>query len=186
MAVLMTAGLGLTTPLMAANPAFAAEWQVDVDASAIGFSGTHAGRDFTGQFNEWQADITFDPEALDEAEVTVTVSVASAETGTRLYDRTLPNTEWFDVENHPTATFVADDFSQLNDGRYQARGTLTMKGQEQPIVLPFSLSIDGNNATMEGRVELDRIVLDMGTKSDPDAAWVSQVIPVTISLVASR
>ncbi|MEO0391882.1 MAG: YceI family protein [Pseudomonadota bacterium] len=166
--------------------AWADQWQVDDAASSIAFSGTHAGRDFTGEFTDWTAAITFDPDALDQARVEVSVMVASAETGTRLYDRTLPNQEWFDAEKHPQAVFLADEFSELDDGRYQARGTLTIKGQSVPIVLPFSLGIDGDQAEVTGQVELDRVGLNMGTKSDPDAAWVSQIIPIVITLVARR
>ena len=186
-----TAAIALTGAFAligAAFPAgvFAAEWQVDRAASEIGFSGTHAGRSFTGKFHEWQADIRFDPAALDQSSVTVTVNTGSAETGTRLYDRTLPNEEWFNAEAHPTAVFEADEFSQLGDGQYQARGALTIKGNSQPIILPFSLSIDGQTAKVEAAIDLDRIALDMGVKSDPDAAWVSQIIPVTIILVATQ
>ena len=183
--IALTGSFALLVSVMPSS-VFAMEWQVDEAASKIAFSGTHAGRAFEGQFNEWSADIRFDPDALDQSSVTVTVQTNSAETGTRLYDRTLPNDEWFNVAAHPDAVFAADEFSQLDDGRYQARGTLTIKGNTQPIILPFNLSIDGQTATVAGVVELDRIALDMGVKSDPDAAWVSQVIPVTITLVATR
>lgn len=183
--ILIIAG-AFSFALMISHNAFAAEWKVDMEASDIGFSGTHAGRDFTGTFNEWTADIIFDPAALNQSSVTVTVQTASAETGTRLYDRTLPNEEWFNVEAHPTAVFQANEFRQLEDGRYQARGTLTIKGNSQPIILPFDLSINGEDARVVGVVEMDRIALDMGVKSDPDAAWVSQIIPVQITLSARR
>ena len=164
----------------------AADWQVSKAESSIAFSGTHAARPFTGKFNNWTAEIDFDPEAPDQASVVVVVTTASAETGTALYDKTLPNTEWFDVANYPDATFTTDSITALGDGQYEATGTLTIKGQETPVDLPFILTIEGDRAAMQAKVTLDRIALGMGTKSDPDAAWVSQEIRVTITLVATR
>ena len=164
----------------------AADWQVSKAESSIALSGTHAARPFSGKFNDWTAEIDFDPEAPDQASVVVVVTTASAETGTALYDKTLPNTEWFDVANYPDATFATDSITALGDGQYEATGTLTIKGQETPVDLPFVLTIEGDRAAMQAEVTLDRIALGMGTKSDPDAAWVSQEIPVTITLVATR
>ncbi|MBV6633345.1 MAG: YceI family protein [Alphaproteobacteria bacterium] len=180
---------GLITAIglsVASASALAMDWSVDQGASSIGFSGTHAGRDFTGQFEDWDATVTFDPAALDEASVVVTVRTASAATGTLLYDKTLPNSEWFNAEGYPEAVFQASQFRSTGEGQYEANGTLTIKGQEIPLVLPFTLEMGGDSATVTGRVEMDRIALGMGTKSDPNAAWVSQVIPVTVNLSATR
>ncbi|MEM6901911.1 MAG: YceI family protein [Pseudomonadota bacterium] len=182
-AIAMTAAVGLSLTSLSA---LAMDWTVDPSASSIGFSGTHAGRDFTGVFEDWDAQVDFDPNALDTSTVVVTVRTASASTGTLLYDKTLPNSEWFDAEAHPAAVFQASKFSSTGDGQYEATGTLTIKGQELPIVLPFTLDMGGPGATVTGRVEMDRIALGMGTKSDPDAAWVSKTILVTVTLSATR
>lgn len=181
----LVGGLALAASLVPTS-ALAEDWQVDQSASSIGFSGTHAGRDFTGVFEDWRAEISFDPAALNGSAVVVEVMTASAKTGTLLYDKTLPNSEWFAAEAHPVAVFRAQEFSQVGDGQYQAEGSLTIKGQEVPLMLPFSLEIEGETARMTGAVEMDRIALQMGTKSDPDAAWVSQIIPVEITLTATR
>jgi polyisoprenoid-binding protein YceI len=166
--------------------AFAAEWQVDPAASHIGFSGTHAGETFTGQFAEWQATIQFDPDAPEASAIKVVVATASAATGTKLYDSSLPKAEWFDSAAHPEAVFAVGTVSKAGEGEYEATGTLTIKGQAVPITLPFKLGIEGDQAHVSGTVTLDRIALGMGLKSDPDAEWVSREIPVTVELTATR
>lgn len=45
-----------------AVPAYAMDYKVDHAQSSIEFSGTHAGNDFNGEFESWNAQITFDPD----------------------------------------------------------------------------------------------------------------------------
>lgn len=81
------------------------QWTVDKAASHLAFVGRENSGSFEGAFSSFDAAITFDPENLDAAVINVTVSTASASTGDQLRDANLPGNEWFDVKDHPTATF---------------------------------------------------------------------------------
>ncbi|GAM98767.1 cytochrome B561 [alpha proteobacterium U9-1i] len=161
-------------------------WRVDQSASSIRFSGTHAGINFTGAFARWSADIRFDPNNLDASTAIVTIQTGSAADGIPLHDQSMPEAEWFDVATHPTATFRTTRIRSRGEGRFEADGTLTLKGRGLDIDLPFTLTINGNRATMDGAIEIDRRDANLGQASDPDAEYVSREIGVRVHVEATR
>lgn len=180
-----------TPPASAETPAAApaaasAAWTVDRKASRIEFAGTHAGSGFKGRFERWSADIVFDPADLKAARATVTIETGSAKTGDGTQESSLQESEWFDPAGFPTATFKTTAIKALGGDKYEARGTLTIKGKSVPVVLPFELKIDGDRARMRGTAQLDRLALDLGVKSDPTADWVSKAIDVEVRVEATR
>ena len=161
-------------------------WQVDSAQSSIRFSGVHAGAAFQGAFSRWRADIHFDPENLEASVAHVTIETASAADGIPIHDNSLPEGEWFDVANHPNATFHTTSIRARSGGGYQASGMLTIKGHPIELSLPFALRIEGERAVMDGRVRLSRRAADLGMASDPDGEWVSDEIFIDVHVVATR
>lgn len=161
-------------------------WSVSRAQSAIRFSGEHAGVAFNGQFARWRADIRFDPNNLDASRATVTIETGSASDGVALHDQSLPQAEWFNAAEHPTAVFRTTRIRHRGGNEYEARGQLTIKGRAIDIDMPFTLTIEGERATMSGRAEIDRREADLGMSSDPDAEYVSREIAVSVRVVATR
>ncbi len=161
-------------------------WTVAAGASAIRFSGTHAGVAFEGRFTRWSADIRFDPNNLAQSSALVTINTASASDGVALHDQSLPQQEWFDVASHPTAVFRTSSIRSRGGNAYEARGTLTIKGRPIEARLPFTLDITGNRATMDGAISIDRRDANLGMASDPDAEFVSREIAVRVHVEAQR
>lgn len=165
-------------------PAVAATYLIDKAESAIGFSGTHAGDAFEGSFHVWDADIQFDPEALEASAITVTIDTSSAKTGNSMYDGTLPSKDWFNVKEYPSATFKSETITKADDGTYKAEGTLTLRDVSQPIAFTFPLDVTTSPVTTEFTLPLDRLAYGIGVASDPKAEWVSQEINVMVKVVA--
>jgi cytochrome b561 len=167
-------------------PAHAAEYTIDKSQSSIAFSGTHAGKPFKGSFGTWDAIIVFDAANLTASSVKVTIDTASAKTGDAMYDGTLPTADWFDVKNHPQATFISDSITKKVDGAYTAKGQLTIRGKAVPVVFDFTLSdLAAPPVKTSFTLTLDRLAHDIGVKSDAKAEWVSKEIPITVTLAAS-
>lgn len=166
-------------------PGTATLWTVDVAKSSIQFEGTHANAPFKGQFGDWTAQIWFDPADLAGSKAVVDIKTASAKTGDATKDGSIGVAEWFDAATYPTARFEADEFVALGGNRYEARGRLRIKTVTLPVVLPFTYARSGDQAVVEGRVELDRTAFDMGMASDAAGAWVSKAVNVTIMVTAS-
>ncbi|MBL8537848.1 MAG: cytochrome b/b6 domain-containing protein [Hyphomonadaceae bacterium] len=174
--------------LPAANGAHVtvAVWRVDRGASSITFSGTHAGVPFEGRFSRWRADIAFSADDLDHSTAVVTVETASASDGVPLHDNSLPQEEWFDVTRFPTAVFHAAAFRERGERAYEARGALTIKDRTFEVRLPFTLSISGDRAVMDGSATISREDANLGMRSDPDAEYVSEDIIVRVHVEAVR
>jgi cytochrome b561/polyisoprenoid-binding protein YceI len=163
-------------------------WRVNAASSSIGFAfslddGSGASR-VQGRFTRWRADIRFDPANLDRSSALVTIETASATTGVSAQDSALPTAPWFDAASHPTATFRASEFRRRGQG-YEARGTLTIKGRDRNVGLPFTLIIDGDTAVMNGTITIDRRDFDIGEDTEADE-MVSRDVEVTVRVEATR
>ncbi|WP_312205924.1 YceI family protein, partial [Brevundimonas sp.] len=170
----------------AVTPGAAAAWTVDKAASTIQFTGTHTGKAFTGRFEQWDAQVWFDPADLAGSKAVVTVQTGTAKTGDATQEGSLPGAEWFDASTYPTARFEATTFKALGGNRYEATGTLRIKTTTVPVVLPFTFDEASGTATVAGKLELDRTALNMGMMSDAGGDWVSKAIGVEIKVTATR
>ena len=165
----------------------AADYAINYQESSIIFSGTHAGNKFTGTFEDWVGEISFDPDNLAESQVSATFNLKSAKTGNKMYDWTLPNADWFDVKDHPEGTFESTEFVKKDDDTYIAKGTLTLRGQKHPVFFDFTLSdLSTDPVLITATFPIDRLKYGIGAKSDPESEWVSQEIQINLSLLASK
>lgn len=164
----------------------ATAWTIDKGASAIAFTGTHAGAAFKGRFEQWEGQVWFDPTNLAGSKAVILVKTGTARTGDATQEGSLTGAEWFDPSAYPTARFEATSFKALGGDRYQATGTLRIKTTTVPVVLPFTFVEANGVATVAGRLELDRTLLDLGMMSDASGDWVSKAIGVEIRVKASR
>lgn len=169
---------------------YAADYKIDYASSQIQFSGKHAGNDFAGVFEEWHGEITFDPDDLESSFITAVFNTASARTGNKMYDGTLPQADWFDVKNHPDASYKSTSIAApdaLDGGRYQASGDLSIRGVTQPVIFDFRISdVNADPVIAEGSISIDRLMYDIGRKSDAAAEWVSREITIDFKIVANR
>lgn len=164
---------------------FAATYSVDHEQSVVGFSSVHAGKDFSGVFESWTAEIEFDAEDLAASSVRVVFDAASAKTGQAVYDKTLPHHDWFDVKDYPQIIFQSTEVLALEGGRYKMVGDLTIKGMVAPVEFDFVLSdFAVGEVQVSGNFVIDRLARGIGVESDPTAEWVSKDIAVSLDVKA--
>lgn len=177
-------GLALiaTAPAIAAPPT----WTLDPAASKLSFQGVVNGAAFTGVFKRWTAQIVFDPKALAASKVAVTIDAASAMTGDADRDQALPTDDWLATTKFAKATFVTRSFRDLGGGKYEATGDLTLRGVSKPIALPFTLTIAGDLAKMNGAVALNRNAFGVGQGQWKTGDVVSTQVTVNVSLTAHK
>lgn len=172
-----------------AQPGASSRWTVDHGASAIGFGYTYEDESgaarFNGRFTRWRADIRFDPNALDASAVVVSIETASAQTGVAAHDSALPTAAWFDASAHPTAEFRSTRIRNRGAGRYEARGSLRIRGQSRDIDLPFTLVIDGDRATVQASATIDRRDFGIGN-ADAGDDLISHEIDIDVRVEATR
>ena len=159
-------------------------WQMETGTIAL--TVTQFGSSVSGQFQEFTADISYDPEASPSdlagmGQIDVTIPIASLTLGT-VTDQAM-GPDYFDATQFPQARVVATLVEEA-DGHI-AKGTLTIKDQSVPLTMPFSLLIEGNRATVSASLTLNRLDFGIGA-SLPDESSLAHAVTVDISLTAER
>lgn len=154
------------------------DWAVSEGTLAITVS--QFGSDVSGSFSDWTAAISFDPET-GIGQTDITVNIASLTLGS-LASQAL-GADFFDAAAHPTAHFTAG--ITPNGDAYMASGSLTIKGVEHPIDLPFTLDIRDGIAVMKGDVTLNRLDYSIGANM-PDEVSLKFPVRVSIDLTANK
>ncbi|MEL7129850.1 MAG: YceI family protein [Pseudomonadota bacterium] len=162
-----------------------ANWAVDYGASDIRFAGTYSGQAFNGTFDNWRADITWYPEALDASSVSVEVDTGRIAIEDKSHGETLKAPEWFNIGAFPSATVNLDNFEERN-GKLEGEAKVTVKNTSAVVPFTFNIIYDGDRATMTGATTLERSRLGLGQESDPAGDWVSNEISVTVRVEAVR
>lgn len=175
--LLIAATLLMAIPLTSA----ARDWQVITDQSTLKFTASYQSDPFTGQFKDFDATISYDPEALDSAHFDVTVKLDSVDTQSRERDQTLTGSDFFDTGTHPTARFVTTSFERSADGTVQAIGTLELHGIKKPVSLSVDFKAADMGATLDVYTTLNR--LDFGLGAGNDWIDIGKSVPVHAHLV---
>ncbi len=157
------------------------DWNVEEGSLAITIS--QLGSPVTGSFGEWTAAIAFEEPAQPgpAGSVDVTIAIASLSLGT-VTDQAM-GADFFDSAQFPTAQFKADLFK--TDAGYEARGPLTIRDKSVDVILPFSLQLEDDTATMSGTLELNRMAFEVGT-SQPTEDSLGFNVTVSVDLTAKR
>jgi len=189
-AVMIAAGSALG---LSGEPAEGVQTQLDaapsdwaVQEGTLAITVTQMGSQVEGSFADWTAAIAFDPDAPGavKGDVEVQIAITSLTLGSITSEAMKP--EFFAAEEYPTASFAADIRDAEGENAYLADGTLTLKGTEQPVTLPFTLQLDGDTARMEGSVTLDRRDFGIGTENYDDESSVAFDVQVNVALTATR
>ena len=167
--------------LAAATTVSAQDWQM-AKGSSLGFSSSFQGEAFSGSFSRFTPQIRFDPKRLDQARFDVSIDLASADTRNSERDDTLKTSDFFDVRKTPTARYTATSFKDLGKGRYQANGTLSLRGINKPVALVFSWK-PGQSAILTGEATVNRLDYKVGTGDWSDTGILPNAVKVKTVLV---
>jgi cytochrome b561 len=165
----------LTAACLAAAPAFASDWRLDREASTVEFETTVFGGTTSGVFEEFDAEITLDPQDLSNARIDAVVRTGSGSMGNSDYQSALIGGQGLDPDDHPEARFVSEDIRAVEDG-YEAHGALTVKGVTIDLVLPFTLVIEGDRAVADGAFTIDRETFGVGGSGWGDVGSQVEII----------
>lgn len=142
------------------------------------------GSDVQGSFADWTAAINFSetPDA-DGSYGDVEVQIATGSLTLGSVTAQAKGADFMDTAQHGVAVFDAEILADAQN--YKAEGTLTLKGIEVPVILPFSLQIDGDTATMQGQTRLNRTSFNIG-ETYPDESSLGFDVAVEVTLTATR
>jgi len=94
----------------------------------------------------------------------VTINIASADMSSSDINREIAGSDWFDYALHPQAEFHSTDIvrSPASPHSYIARGTLNLKGVQQPVDVLFTWNPAADGAIMEGGFTVKRTPFNIG------------------------
>jgi polyisoprenoid-binding protein YceI len=162
----------------------AKEWKID-PSSRLTFTGSQGGEAFHGSFSSFHAKVDFDPAHPETSRIDVTIDMASAKTGDKQRDESLPLKDWFDSKNFPQAEFHASEVQKLSDTQFEAKGKLTIKSITKDVVLPFTLKPERDVTRAQGELVIDRTAFNVGTGEWLSEELVGHKVTIGVDLVAN-
>ena len=123
--------------LLTPSAAEAADWEIDLAHSEVGFKVRHNAISWVkGEFARVEGAISLDPASPEGASAVITIDMASIDTDNIKRDDHLRSADFFEVEKFPTATFTSTDVKLTGtDGSFELIGDLEMKGVSKPVTL---------------------------------------------------
>jgi len=169
--------LALAAALAAvAAPATAADY---VQASgALSFASEYQGETFVGLFPDFQATLSFDPAAPQDARLDVTIPLATADTKNGDRDSTLKTADFFNIAKFATARYTAEGFRSIGDNRYVAEGTLDLRGVKKQVPLTITWT-PGDRPVLSGKATVKRLDFGVGAGDWGDLSIIPNDVAVS-------
>jgi polyisoprenoid-binding protein YceI len=139
---------------------------LDKGNSAITISFKQLGRELSAQFHRFNAAIEFNEHHIEQARVYIDLDVTSIDTGYPDYNQEILTPDWLNAEQFPVATLSSLVFIPRGipaDGMlYDVAGTLIIKGHDEHVLFPLSVTRDNNHYTFSGTMPIKRLAYNIG------------------------
>ncbi len=88
---------------------------------------------FIGRFNNFDANLIFDPEEFSRSRLSAIVNMASIDANNDQFEKTLRNSQWLDVDRYPQAIFETTQALLKSESEAVFQGLLTFHGVAAPL-----------------------------------------------------
>lgn len=147
---------------------------VDTEQSAIEWEGRKtliADYKDTGSIRVQSGSFTVANDTITSGSITFDMTSIKAEKtlgpgGVGNLEKHLKSADFFDVENHPTATFTVTGTERTAEGALTVHGDLTVKGITNPISIPVQFGSANGHVVAAGSVEVERTQYNIRYGSD--------------------
>lgn len=156
----------LATALALAALPCAAQQKIIAAQSSIRFVTKQMSVPVEGAFRTFDATVAFDPKHPESTKAEFEVDLGSIDLGTTEGDHEAKGKAWLNVAAFPKARFVASSVKSLGGNRFEAAGSLTIKGATQNVVAPFTLAEANGMRVVEGQFTVKRLQYKIG-----EGAW---------------
>jgi polyisoprenoid-binding protein YceI len=168
----------------------ATSWEVDEAHAYIYFTIDHIFSKVRGHFDDFSAEIYFDPDNLAESSFFFEIEVNSINTYLSKRDRHLRSEDFFDEDEYPTITFQSNQVTAAGNSVYNVDGVLTIKGKAYDFTLPLTLvgvtdhpMVKGARvAGFNGEVTLDRLEYGVGSGKYYEMGVVGKDVELLVTL----
>ena len=172
------------TPTQPTVSADVSNWRIDPVHSKIGFKARHFGISIVrGEFKDFEASLSFDPEDLSTIEASIRIRAASVFSGNERRDNHLRSDDFFNAEVDSIITFTSKRVQNINGTEFELVGDLTIRGNTHEVVLEaeflgtVTMERRGRmqeRAAFEARTKVNR--MDYGLKFDRTAGGAADLV----------
>ena len=151
--------------------------------SEINFSVKQMGVPLDGKFSKFDAQLAFDSQKPEAGKIAFSIDLGSAAVGDAETTRELKKPEWFNYAKFPTATFASTSIKSTGPGKLEVAGTLTIKGNAKPVVVPVTLTPGAAGlTTAQGSFNIKRVDFKIGEGDWSDVSIVANDVIVKFKL----
>ncbi|MEX1033807.1 MAG: YceI family protein [Cellvibrionaceae bacterium] len=128
------------------DPLPAGNYTLDRSHASLIFRVDHLGFSmFTARFDQFDAQLAFDPRDMAASTVSATVDARSIETGVPIseelnFNAMLRGGDWLDAESHPRMTFRSRSVEVVSADQVRVHGDFTLRGITQPLTLDVTFN----------------------------------------------
>lgn len=165
-------------------------WTIDKVHSAINFTINHFFTPVDGTFDDYEAEVLFDPDDLENSSVDISIAVESVNTRNDRRDGHLNSEDFFNSAEWPDIHFKSNSIEQTGENQFVAHGELTIRDTTQEFDLPFEfLGVMDNpmqeNSKIMGitaNAELNRTDFGVGVGDWAATAVVGDEVDIQLNL----
>ncbi|HXU92601.1 MAG TPA: YceI family protein [Gallionella sp.] len=173
--------------LCAASLATAGQFtELDPRQSGISFVSKQMGVPVEGTFGKFTARVAVDPAKPEAGTARIDIDLASIDTGNDDANEEVKGKAWFDIRNHPTASFVSSQVNSLGKGHYEVLGRMTLKGKTLNIRAPFTLGQQANALLIEGMFPIKRLDYGIGSGIWSDTDTVADEVQIRFRFALTK
>ena len=161
------------------SPAFGqAPQKIDASRSQIRFVSKQMGVAVEGGFRKFDGTVTFDPKKPEATKGEFEVDLASIDLGNEEGETEVKRPLWFDTARFPKAKFTLTSLKPAGPGKYDAAGSLTIKGLTQPVSAPVTVAEAAGVRTVQGQFPMKRLQFKIGDGHWSDTETVADEVVV--------
>ena len=176
-------GLIVFAAALAMAASASAQQKLVASQSEINFTVKQMGVPLDGKFSKFDAQLAFDSKKPEAGRIDFSIDLGSAAVGDADTTKELKKPEWFNQTKFPTATFSSTGIKAIGPGKLEVSGTLSIKGNVKPIVVPVTLTPGASGVTTaQGSFTIKRVDFKIGEGDWADVSIVANDVAVKFKL----
>ena len=172
-------------PVLASGVLMAAEVNVGpATKSTVTATFKQEGVAVENPFTRFSGKISYDAKNVAAATASIDVETASLDIGDPAYSAEVAKKSWFDSATYPKAVFRSTAIKAVAANRFDATGTLTIKGKVQTLTVPVTVAATPAGNAFDGAFTISRKAFGIG-----DPIWEESLddkVVVKFHLVGGR
>ena len=150
------------------------------DKSSIGFTGRKMIGEHVGNFSGFDGSVALTNGA--PSAVNFTIDLGTVKTDSERLDGHLKTADFWDVANHPTASFRSTKITKKSDTEYTVDGIFTLRGANNPITIPATVTKEDGAVRVKADFDIDRQKWNVSYKGKADNL-IKDAVSVKLDLV---